>query len=85
MAHYEQVCEECLYRKNCQFLAKHKAVVFGCTAFQSEADFKRDAVDDFIERIKQYIDIEHSDCPTATVFSERDVLYIVEKVAREMR
>ena len=33
-------CETCLYNKNCQFLAKHqKAVVEGCTAYKSAADF----------------------------------------------
>ncbi len=33
-------CNKCLYKKNCQFLLKHKnAVVSGCTAFKDEADF----------------------------------------------
>ena len=44
-----------------------------------------DFLDEFIKRIKQYIDIEHSECPTAIIFSERDVIYIAEKVAGEMR
>lgn len=46
---------------------------------------RAEAIDDFIKNIKQYIDIEHSNCPTSIIFSERDVVYIVEKVAREMR
>ena len=34
-------CEKCLYRKNCQFLAKYKkADVDGCTAFESEKDMR---------------------------------------------
>lgn len=33
-------CKKCLYRANCQFLAKHKgAEVEGCTAFKDAADF----------------------------------------------
>ena len=33
-------CEKCLYRANCQFLAKHKgAEVEGCTAFKDATDF----------------------------------------------
>ena len=44
-----------------------------------------ETIEAFLKRIKQYIDIEHSNCPTSIIFSERDVIYIVEKVAREMR
>lgn len=33
-------CEKCLYRANCQFLAKHKsAEVEVCTAFKDATDF----------------------------------------------
>lgn len=51
-------CEHCIYRKNCQFLAKHKKVkVSGCTAFVSEVDFvkkaKAEAVREFAERLKE--------------------------------
>lgn len=51
-------CENCIYRKNCQFLAKHKkAKVSGCTAFVSEADFvkkaKAEAVREFAEKLKE--------------------------------
>lgn len=32
-------CETCLYKKNCQFLAKHKrTVVSDCTAYENAAD-----------------------------------------------
>lgn len=46
-------CEKCLYRKNCQFLAKHKtAVVEGCTAFESKADLKRETAKEIFEEIE---------------------------------
>lgn len=39
------MCEKCLYRKNCQFLASHKnsvknGEVTGCTAFESADRYK---------------------------------------------
>lgn len=47
------MCEKCLYRKNCQFLAKHKtAVVEGCTAFVSETDLKRETAKEIFEEIE---------------------------------
>lgn len=51
-------CENCIYRKNCQFLAKHKKVkVSDCTAFVSETDFvekaKAEAVREFAEVMKE--------------------------------
>lgn len=54
------ICENCIYRKNCQFLAKHKkAEVIGCTAFVSEADFvkkaKAEAVREFSHKVIDYI------------------------------
>jgi hypothetical protein len=39
---------------------------------------------EFTVRVKQYIDIEHSEKPDEKVFSEADVLRIVEKIAGEM-
>lgn len=52
------ICGDCLYRKNCQFLGKHKkpVVVEGCTAFVNEADFiakhTSEAIKEFAERGK---------------------------------
>lgn len=57
-------CENCLYRKNCQFLSKHKNVeVKDCTAFMSETEFikkaKTEAVREFAERLKAMCDAPH--------------------------
>jgi len=69
-------CEKCLYRKNCQFLAKHKkAVVEGCTAFASEADLKRETAKEIFEEIENALFNNHcvddgTDCPTPHYFEE---------------
>lgn len=45
-------CEKCLYRKNCQFLAKHpKADVDGCTAFESEAELREQIAREIFDEI----------------------------------
>lgn len=50
-------CEKCLYRKNCQYLAKHKTTeVSGCTAFWSEADFKSEIAKEIFAKINSGID-----------------------------
>lgn len=54
------ICENCIYRKNCQFLAKRKkAEVIDCTAFVSEADFvkkaKAEAVREYSHKVIDYI------------------------------
>lgn len=51
------MCEKCLYKNNCQFLAKHKTVeVECCTAFISEDEYKvtikNEAIKEFAERVK---------------------------------
>ena len=50
-------CEKCLYRKNCQFIAKDYKVptyVCECTAFESEEEFKvkvkLEAIKEFAEK-----------------------------------
>lgn len=46
-------CENCLYRKNCQFLSKHKNVdVVDCTAFVSETEVIKEAIIKFAEKLK---------------------------------
>lgn len=52
------MCKNCLYRKNCQFLAKHKnAVVENCTAFKSEVEYianiKSEAIKEFADKLKE--------------------------------
>lgn len=38
-------CETCIYRRNCQFIAKHGASdITGCTAYYDESDIKREAI-----------------------------------------
>lgn len=46
------MCEKCLYRKNCQFLAKRKSCkVEGCTAFKSEKELIADTIRKMQERL----------------------------------
>lgn len=55
-------CEKCLYRKNCQFLATHKnTTVEGCTAFESESDFKIEAVKELLEKIEKQAILSEDD------------------------
>lgn len=54
------MCEKCLYRKNCQFLATHKkAEVAGCTAFVSEDDYraniKAEAIKEFVKKLDEHM------------------------------
>ena len=50
------MCEKCLYKKNCQFLAKHKqSAVDGCTAFESEAALKAEVAREIFEEIERGI------------------------------
>lgn len=47
------MCEQCLYRANCQFLAKHKpSNIKGCTAFKSEKELIADTVKEIFDRVK---------------------------------
>lgn len=47
------MCEKCLYKSNCQFIAKHKkAVVDGCTAFKSEAELMGEIARKIFEEIE---------------------------------
>ena len=48
------ICEKCLYRKNCQFLLKHKkTVVEGCGVFKCENEIIAEAIKEFAERLKK--------------------------------
>lgn len=52
-----ELCEKCLYRKNCQYLARHKSSnISGCTVFRSEADFKNEIAREIFTTIKSGID-----------------------------
>ena len=51
------MCEKCLYRKNCQFLAKHKqSAVDGCTAYESETDLKAEVAREIFEDLETYVE-----------------------------
>lgn len=55
------VCEKCLYRNNCQFLARHKNVVIeNCTVFKNEEDFilniKTEAYKEFEGRVRMILE-----------------------------
>ena len=50
-------CENCLYKKNCQFLTKYKnADIDDCTAFVNEIEFvtkiKTNTIREFSDRLK---------------------------------
>lgn len=48
------MCEQCLYRTNCQFLAKHKpSNIKGCTAFKSEKELIADTVKKMQEKLHE--------------------------------
>lgn len=50
-------CKGCIYRKNCQYLAKHNpSGIDGCTAYKSEADFKREVACELFDEIMQAIE-----------------------------
>ena len=69
-------CEKCLYRKNCQFLAKHrKVVVADCTAFKNEADLTTETVREIFADIENTLFNNHciddgTDHPTPHYFDE---------------
>jgi hypothetical protein len=49
-------CETCIYRKNCQFLGKHKkAVVVDCEAYESEADLKTEVAKEIFNDLDEYL------------------------------
>ncbi|MBR5785949.1 MAG: hypothetical protein IKY41_04545 [Clostridia bacterium] len=78
-------CEECLYRKNCQFLASHKkTAVEGCTAFKSESGLKAEAIKEFAER---FIDEECAYCSSESdemiFFKERFDNFLAEMAGGE--
>ena len=45
---------------------------------------KADTVREFVERLKQYIDVGHYRPPTEICFSELDVANIIDKIKKEM-
>lgn len=51
------MCEKCLYRNNCQFIATHEnyKTVTGCTAFRSEQQIKSDVAREIFEEVKEAI------------------------------
>lgn len=49
-------CETCIYRKNCQFLGKHKnAIVEECSAFESEMAIKNEVAKEIFEALDEYL------------------------------
>lgn len=78
------MCEKCLYRKNCQFLATHKKVdVEGCTAFESEEDLrvsvKTEAYKEFAERLK-----EKATIPFGNLYVKRVLITDIDNLLKEM-
>ena len=58
------MCEKCLYKANCQFLARHnKAIIEDCTAFKNETDLYRDVVEKLFDEFYEIMsDNFHMDC-----------------------
>lgn len=71
-------CENCLYRKNCQFLSKHKNVeVKDCTAFMNETEFIKKAKTEAIREVLQML-------KEVVYFSELEVLIeVLEEMTEE--
>lgn len=47
------MCEKCLYRKNCQFLATHEnSIVESCTAYKSETDLRAEVAREIFDLIE---------------------------------
>ena len=59
------MCEKCLYKKNCQFLAKHRPSLdmVGCTFFSKDIDVltketKTEVAREIFEEIEQWLGID---------------------------
>lgn len=75
------MCEKCLYRKNCQFLAKQKPCkVEGCTAFKSEKELRADTVSEIRARVAVHFGTY---CEKDQV-KIADVFRLIDQIAREM-
>lgn len=80
-------CENCLYKNNCQFLAKHKnADVDDCTAFNSEVEFitkiKMNAIKEFAKRLKWRT--HEISCNVSQVVTKDDIDALVKEMVGEM-
>ena len=52
------MCENCLYKRNCQYLAKHHhSIIDSCTAFKSEADLRAEVAMEIFEEIEKYVEV----------------------------
>lgn len=75
-----EICDKCLYKKNCQFLAKHKqSSVDGCTAFESEKDFRADVIEEYRKRVNAKMG-KHTH-----LLGKEYVQRILREVAKEMK
>ena len=74
------ICDECLYKKNCQYLAKHeKPSVVGCTAFCSEKDLRADIIEEYRQRVNVKMG-KHTH-----LLGKEYVQRILREVAKEMK
>lgn len=72
------MCEKCLYRKNCQFLAKRKSCkVEGCTAFKSEKELIADTVRKMQEMVYEFAD----DINTIDAYIIKEM---IDQIAKEL-
>ena len=81
------MCEKCLYKKNCQFLAKLKrAAIEGCTAFESEEKYitniKIEAIKEFAEKLrdKAYEGYSSRALPECVFISVEDIDNLVKEM-----
>lgn len=78
------MCEKCLYRNNCQFLAKHKpSKVNGCTAFKSKTDLKTELAKEILEEIEGNADLLFDGYRNILVITEKDFCKIQDKYCGE--
>lgn len=52
--------------------------------YQPKAMIKAEAIKEFAERVKSYIDVGHLRPPTEVCFSELDVVRMIERIAQEL-
>ena len=74
------MCEKCLYKYNCQYLAKHKnTIVDGCTAFKSEIDMKSEVIEEYRQKVNKKMG-KHTH-----LLGKEYVQRILREVAKEMK
>lgn len=73
------MCEKCLYRGNCQFLASNKkSVVESCTAFKSESEVRAEVIEEYRKKV-------YAKMGKYTVFGREYIQRIMREVEKELK